>query len=527
MSTQQEQQRQQQQQKRRTTASVVTRVATTAMITYGAYHIAQWYWNKVNREAEEQEKDVQQSSEARRGPMKDKPMQDASVDPSVPSTAPPPPLSTSSTSFSWLSVATDWAMDAAMSALSSNTIPTKIIHQCPPQKQAPTVIRPFPPPAIATGTYRRKRLMQCREKTGTAFCACWPALQPILEELTSTSHATRHLKELRKHQKDLMLMLQAKEGTRDGTDSIQRHQQLKRLQQQQDELWKQIVVENITRMMASSYSYTFLYLSLTVQLHWISGNRESWLRDSAIASCHHSSSTELVQAMLMQSYQYFMDVGIPLLVSTIRRSVEAILTNTITDTDIDWTKPTQFLTQQDIENILYQKLPRTFKYGSASTGDANATCTQPIGISRNLVRFVLPDEQFFDPIWDICSSPVWDDAQDQIFEVLWYNILRDADVDGWKQLFEHKFDPVPLQVATSAPGLLVGRQQQQEQQPVAKVVAQFKKSTNLLFAKLPKERNEGQPESSTRKDSTILSSLQNLPTVLELGDVSFQAHHLR
>jgi hypothetical protein len=312
-----------------------------------------------------------------------------------------------------------------------------------------------------------------------------------------------------------MLTVETKESIGDAADS-QPPQQLKRLQQQQDELWKHIVVENTTRMMASSYAYTFLFLILTVQLHWMSGNRGNLLLDP---DSSQASPTELAQAMLMQSHQYLRDVGIPLLVSTIRRSVEAMLADTITE--IDWIKPTQFVTGQDVENLLYHKLPRTIKYGSASTSDANAINTKSTGIHRNWIRFVLPDEQFFDPIWDIGSSPVWDDAQEQVLEVIWYKLLRDAVFDGWKHVFEQKMEGEQQQIATRAPGR--SQQQYQRQQPVAKVVAQFKKSSNLLFAQVSTEKRDGQSESSSSwKDSTTLNSLQNLPTVLELGDVSFQ-----
>jgi hypothetical protein len=479
-----------QRRRRHRTLSLVTTVATSVAVGYGAYRLAQWYWNDDggddggddNENKKDGNADINGASELR--PLEEDPVAyETGATRSNTERSPP----STSVSSSWLSVATDWLVDAASSAVSSATIPTQNTRnrqQQPPMRTMPV-----------TGRTRRQRLMHCRQKTVTAFCACLPALQPILEELTSTSRATRQLKELRKQQKDFVATKEGDFETKEMEAAM-----MMRLQRQQDDLWRHIVVENTTRMMASSYAYTLLFLSLTVQLHWISGNREALLHDSVGAQ---SSSTELAQAMLMQSHQYLMEDGIPLLVSTIRRSVEDILAES---TDIDWAKPTQFLTERDIEQLLYHQLPQVLKYGSATARDS----TKPV-IQRNWIRFVLPDEECFDHIWDICCSPVWNDAQEQILQTLWYKLLRDEDADGWKRLFEQTSE-AEQQAAVSL-----------HQKPVAKVVAQFKKSSNLLFAEVHGDTGLVQSEPCTKR-SSLLTSLQKLPTVLELGDMSFQQH---
>ncbi|KAL3942263.1 MAG: hypothetical protein SGARI_000321, partial [Bacillariaceae sp.] len=391
---------------------------------------------------------------------------------------------------SWLSVTTDWLVDAAAahSSVSTSTVPT----QNASPKAAVATHAPTAPPI--TGKTRRQRLLHCRQKTITAFVACLPALQGVVEELTSTSQATRQLKELRKQQKEVVEKAKSEE-----TDNSSEQEQLQRLQMQQDELWRQIVVENTTRMMASSYTYTLLLLSLTVQLHWISGNREALLQEGQ--QTESSSSTELAQSMLMQSHQYLVESGIPLLVKTIRRSVEAtMLGNHSNSTSADWTKPTQFMSIQDVERLLYQQIPHALKYGSSASSSITS-------LGRNWVRFVLPDEECFDPIWDVCSSPVWEDAQEEILEKLWYGVLRDHDTDGWKHMFESSME---------------NEMHQPPQKPVAKIVAQFKKSSNLVFAELAND-DDATPRASN--SNTLLVSLQKLPTVLELGEVSFQRHN--
>jgi len=284
------------------------------------------------------------------------------------------------------------------------------------------------------------------------------------------SQATKQLKELRK--------------------------QNQRQQQKEDELWTHIVVETTTRMMASSYAYTLLFLSLTVQLHWIGANRNKLRSSSVDDDDDVDDSAEIAQAMLMQSHQYVTEEGLPLLVSAVRRSVEAVLTLPSDQQDnrtaIDWTKPTQFLMPDDIQEVLHRQLPRVLKYGSS--GGVRST-------TRNWIRYILPDEEHFDPIWDICSSPVWEDAQEQVLETLWFQFFRDDDTNGWKQLFS---------VQTSNE-LQQQERQQPSPQPVARIVAQFKKSSNLLFMDRNGDSNQ-----------KLANQLEKLPTVMELGDVSFQ-----
>ncbi|KAG7353446.1 hypothetical protein IV203_002801 [Nitzschia inconspicua] len=477
-----------QRRRRHRSSSVVTTVAASAAVAYGAYRLAQWYWKEDDDDDDGNERNESNHS-ATLEPLQEDLLAGGPLFASN-SAASFPPQSTTISS-SWLSVATDWLVDAATTSSMSSS--ATITMQNPRgSSMKPTTVRSSTP---VTGRTRRQRLMHCRQKALTAFCACFPALQPILEELTSTSKATRQLKELRKQQKELNLV---------GDETELTEGEQKQLQRQQDDLWKLIVVENTTRMMASSYAYTLLLLSLTVQLHWISGNRETLLQESFGAQ---TSSTEIAQTMLMKSHQYLVEVGTPLLVSTIRRSVEAIVAE---NTGVDWTKPTQFLTEQDIEQLLYRKLPQVLRYGSIHTRDSNATARP--AIQRNWVRFVLPDEEPFDPVWDVCSSPVWNDAQEQVLQTLWYKLLRDDVADGWKRLFEQTSE-AEQQAAVAL-----------YQKPVAKVVAQFKKSSNLLFAEVVPKESGIALEASAVKGPSILNSLQKLPTVLELGDVSFQRH---
>jgi hypothetical protein len=89
-----------------------------------------------------------------------------------------------------------------------------------------------------------------------------------------------------------------------------------------------------------------------------------------------------------------------------------------------------------------------------------------------------------DDLWDIASSPIWQDAQHQLLETV-VRRLRDDD-DGWGK---------PFMMADDDDSTAL---------PLAKLVASFKQASKLPFDK-----------------EEIIPSWQQLPTVLELGDVSF------
>ena len=128
------------------------------------------------------------------------------------------------------------------------------------------------------------------------------------------------------------------------------------------------------------------------------------------------------------------------------------------------------------------------------------------------MRFVWPEpySDSMDEIWDIGNSPVWNDAQRQILEKIWYHVLRD---EGWSNVF-----------VQSNPN---NEEDKEHGQPMARVLAQFKKSSTLLF-EMDDESDANTTATSNDNrgrglggGGSLAGHLQRLPTVLELGDVSF------
>lgn len=501
--------------RRRNTAALATKVAATAVVAYGAYRAVHWYLDDDDHDTNENENDRGRRERQSGDELQEEGQHDRR-----------PRLSSSNNeSSSWWFSATHWALDtatstvvnsvaaaisaaatAASAAAPSSSTSHNSHQEHPHQQQERCAGHPRP----SSAKIRRQRLLQCRQKTLTAFDNCLPSLQPVIEQLTNTSRYTKELKELRKQN--------SSNGNESGKDFPRRQKE-----KEERVLWQRILVETTTRMMVSSYAYTLLLLSLTVQLHWI-GHRILMEEENEIGDIDSSHDNnhkylsqvqEEAQTMLMDSHEYMVEEGLPLLVSTIRRAVQAVLLSEKDDDDentgkngASWTSPTRFLTQAQIEEALYHVIPEQLNRGGRSTSSSSSSSPPSSLYSRNWIRFVLPDpdDDRMDQVWDICSSPVWEDAQAQVLERLWFKVLKDQ---GWGRLFEGEAQ----------------EELQHTRQPLAKVIAQFKKASSLVFDDIPGTQNSGTRNGSSQNGSggkTLASRLQSLPTVLELGDVSFE-----
>jgi hypothetical protein len=568
------QQHERRRRQRRSTTSAVATTAATAVVAYGSYRLAQWYWKEDDEFEEGTEHPLEEDlpflfaeeeyaaggdNRNRNGDnisSNHRPNNNNSGGDSGNGNG-------NSNNYSWLFTAAvgvaSWLADAGTAS-------------------------PIPPGGFATGTRassaarsrpqptRRQQLMRCRCQSRVAFQTCFQTLKPALESLTDSSRQTKELKVLRRRRQALKQQqqqqsAQQENGGSDGdasTESIadekkQQGRELRTLQEREEDLWREVLVETTTRMMVSSYAYALLLLSLTVQFHWLASTSTS------TSEFHPNSSDEKQQeqqqqkqeALLMRSHRYFLNEGIPLLVTTVRRSVERVFFGD-DDDEIDeeeetlgetqttndnvnnssssrrWRNPSsQFVSSEDIEQTLYHELPRVLD--DIGMGGRQGRRRRR---RRNWIRFVLPDEEDFDPLWDICRSPVWEDAQEQVLGYLWYTILRDGESNGnnpnndgdnsrgWGKIFRTNGN-IDGTTHSDDDGRKRHQKQQQEQQqlPLAKVMAHFKKAASALFEEESANNEDNGRTSCLRgetRSSTTVGRLQMLPTVLELGDITFQ-----
>ena len=116
------------------------------------------------------------------------------------------------------------------------------------------------------------------------------------------------------------------------------------------------------------------------------------------------------KSMLTASHQYMLHDGLGLLVPLIRKTILPFIE--------EW-KATTTITKVDLYALLRKV---------QSTIDASFS-TENNKYARNWIRFVLPDDSV-DEVWDICKSPVWDDAHGQLLNDTMLTLLVMPDNAG-------------------------------------------------------------------------------------------------
>jgi len=325
-------------------------------------------------------------------------------------------------------------------------------------------------------------IRKCRQETVKAYATCWPELQQVIEDSTNTIPLTQELRSLRQ-----------------SPD--------KNTQERQGELWQEIQSATLTRFVATQYASSLLVLSLTLQLHWIGGKVFRYQQEQDLSMAR--GTAQMAQHVMMQSHEYMKTQGLPLLIAAVRRAIAA--------SPMEEWKPTTFVTLSELERAL-ERVDAHLEKGRGKTP-----------FSRNWIRIILPDpsslvdddesdveEQSTNPctvafmleaFWDLAESPAWQDAKLQAIQAT-KNYLRDL---GWGPVFcqsntlgvdadidkESKVDPpVPIQHV-----------------PLAKLMAPLKTLCSIVADRGSRK---------DRRTMSLLAKLQKLPTVLELGEVSFQ-----
>jgi hypothetical protein len=396
------------------------------------------------------------------------------------------------------------------------------------QKKQP---KPHPDPRTRH-RLAQQSIRKCRQDIRNAYSTCWPALQQVIDEQTNTISLTQELRSLRQQQK------------RPPS------------QERQDELWQRIQSETFTKFVATTYASSLLILSLTLQLHWISGQVfQEQQQPQPQQQVGSTTTARRAQEVMMQSHDYFKTQGLPLLIAAIRRAIAG--------TPMGEWKPTTFVTLPELQHALGRVDAHLERGSGGSSGSSS--------YSRNWIRIIFPDptvcwnededededsttsddhddhdentEEEVNPLssmleafWDLAESPAWQDAQLQTLQTT-QRYLRDK---GWgKEFYHHRQQVADMDKECKDGSSMEGDPssskptQQQQHVPLAKLMAPFKTSCGLVgvassstpvggvdnSTNTTTKRKKKSPSSSSLM---LVSQLQKLPTVLELGEVSFQ-----
>ena len=304
---------------------------------------------------------------------------------------------------------------------------------------------------------RRQSIRNCRPQIRKAFVKCWPAVQTVLDShrLTSQSTIAQVTKELK--------ALRSQKSVKDDASSNNKEEEAV--------LWKQLQHHTLVRYLVTLHAQALLFVSLTLQLHWVAGQMML-----------QKSSTSTTTSTMVQTQEYFVQQGLPLLIQWVDAALRAV------------PPPWETTTMVTIRSLdaWWTQVQAHLDYGEETPSTTSR--------KRNLGRLLLPediltdeeeedddDDAIFaclDLWWDLVASPVFGDAQNQVLV-------------QWQQ-----------------------QQVEVNEMPWAKWVARYKTQTQQRTQALT--GTDDIKQDATSINDPTWHRLQQLPTVLELGSVSFQ-----
>mmetsp|Transcript_25813 Transcript_25813/g.38158 ORF Transcript_25813/g.38158 Transcript_25813/m.38158 type:complete len:506 (+) Transcript_25813:84-1601(+) len=489
----------------RNNPTTLTGIATKALAAYGAYKIGSWAWNQLSsddtsicREEEEEEASRPDDNSYCDGEFE---IQDHPSEPEP----------------------------------SSNL--------SKPQQEKPTIARRRNHHnSRLFMRSRRARLQKCSRETISTIGSFLNSLKGSIDSLTDISTQAKKLKQLRKTNSNEIS---------DNNDVLSKQ-----------ELWNEIKVKSIARMISSVYAHSIMTLIMTVQIHLLGGKifREQFDADSNADTSARTESagdndesqqdettniSQSHQEVLMQTYEYFFQKGLNLLVHDIEEIVQkeledwevlvvkkydnnddATSTGTNSNRDevsvassgVDALGRIDFITfeqgiqsirdtfevkfSEDVESLRSsssQQAPTPlvrymldFDYSEMTTNDSN------------IVKFIM------DETLDIIESPVFDVARKDAMD-LSFQVLRDR---GYSGLFFAGEKEGEQKTADDFKSREV---------PLANIITKLKKNSSNTLYSSPDTKTED--EWADRPMSTYpniyLYHLDRIECLKELGDVSF------
>jgi hypothetical protein len=485
-----------------------------------------------------------------------------------------------------------------------------------------------------TWLLRRQRMKRCRQETIQALQGFLPTLGRIVEEQTKTTLETHALKKIRSQRRKQQQQQQLQSpGTaaaaaaspsgsnkgdwsaaatgHDGEmsppvtplkdDELDKINDCNNInsninREQEVQLWNVIKIQSFTRLMATAYAHTVLFLVLTVQVHLLGAHlwneqllllqqqqqqlEQGEFSTAAVGaattvSSPSSSSAESSNSsnencddnysyqeshryVLLHTYEYFFEQGLGLLIQTVERAVEQVLS--------DWNVlDAAFLhvSHATLDRAIDQIRMVVEELHSTSSSSSNNDEGDPVGggaggglaarrrhCPRNLLRFLMPptatssdqkssyDEHrqgsavdaaaagdakskdalkvaqaILDETWDLLESPVLKDAQQDCLNAT-FDLLRQ---ESWGPIFHNE-------TTNADDHHHQGEATTTTTRPLAHILTQLKKASSSFYATVNND-NSNQDMATVDVQPIVVNSycqaMEQLPSVLEVGDVSF------
>jgi peroxin-3 len=415
---------------------------------------------------------------------------------------------------------------------------------------------------------RDHRLARCRGETAAALSGFLASVRRIVDDRTDTLAETKELKRLRAHRGGVGgggaaaagggSSPTGKGGGADGgagaAGGVSRL--LYASVAREKELWERIKVRSVTRVVASAYAHTVLFLVLTVQVNLLGGrlfedqvfgpgrkeaeaSDEEADRDAERRMASYQASHRFV---LTHTYEPFFARGLAGLVD----AVEGAASEALAGWNVLEPSSLRFTLEEFEEGI--RRVRALVGEGPAGSGSPTPSSSQ------TLLRFLQPppaaaagsaaampspgtDEggdanglarSILDETWDLLESPVFEDALESCLSKT-FDMMRDL---HWGTVFEEDGGcggGAPSQSPAAAVAADEGSNGPPAHvtRPLATVLTKLKKTAgsfyegSLVPVPVPGSEAGAPPPATAALPGPYCAALERLPAVLELADVSF------
>ena len=461
-----------QRQRRGWTSSTTTSILTTAALAYGAYRLVQYYYNDDEDEAGE----------------------------AIPSQSRNNGEHQSFMSSLWQTMGR--GTQEVNSRNVSNVPHSPHLGPNGSQVLSPQMIR------MQLARQRRQRMGRAREEWKKAMeDGFLPTLRHILEERTNVTGLSRRLKELR-----TTAMTTTTATTTGGSVSSETEQspQDATPSMEEQELWDLMKVRSFARLIATAYAHTLVFLVLVVQVNLLGGHLFREQQQQNQSSENHrqerllASYQESHRMVLQHTFDYFFDRGLKALIGTVQRAVGKVME----EWDVfqpEYLEVTPSMLRECLQRIRKELEPQ--KNMGPLPSSAHDRRSQP----RSLMRFLTaPSVRMEEPFESepthpksgdaVRSDPLASSILDETFDILESPVLEDAMHDCLDDTFNLLF--LELENSAFTDG------------SAASLVVIEKLARKVLTTFYTKQ----DPQAAA---NIYLESMDTLPSILELADVSF------
>lgn len=409
--------------------------------------------------------------------------------------------------------------------------------------------------AAALVNERSRRIAKCQREAIGAMSDFIPTLEKAVDNCTDCSVEFKALKKIRRSRRQLL-----------GSGSVPTAAEQQDQQEEEKRLWEVIKVQTLTKLMATVYAHSILFLVLNVQVHLL--GQRLYVHDTDSATDDgQDDMTKSHQIVLRQTYSYFFDQGIPALCQTLHKAFTHSLSKSwdITDTStLEMTLDQFTFGIHAVRSYMEKRQSATY---AMSTNGTTTSSSNHNGAFTILLSFLVNDDKndiadnalddhadlslsstpyhhdaaanyILDQTWDVLESPVFNKALEDSLDVTFHRLKT----HHWQPMFQRgnrsghsanssSNSSVQNQQQPTLPQQIQCENASDLKLPLVHIITQLKYSSGSFFLVDNNNNSDRNPEIRSRpisdgaeNNNEYLPLIKRLLSLLDVGHLCFGLH---